>query len=663
MQQEEGEKQKKLPRINFRVFLFCALGLVFGIFLCYRITFGGIVPSDFCLLAILLAAGLVPFSKWRLCAILLCVAVFAGAGYLGAFLSVRRYQSVKESGRYAVEGTVVSFTVQKGYTSAVLSDLSFDGENVGGKLSVSLNSEDARPGDIVYFTANVTANGLPMSAKGDSEYQFYSDIRYHVSSVDYKKVGTSKNVFLRLNGRLYDTLTDHMGGVQAEIAYALLTGNSGGIDTGLITEVRAGGVAHIFAVSGLHIGILFSAVLLLFKPLGRKAYFPAAALALLYTVFCSFTVSSVRALIMCLILGGYRNLGRKYDFLQSVSLAAIAVLLVRPADWLSSGFRLSFGACLGLALFAGSLSRLLKKIPHFPRFLSEYLSANLSVQLFTFPILLEQFGFFSLWGFLLNLVLIPALPLLFLTVLLCSALSLIIPPAAGVLLLAPKGLLSLFAWVFSIADFSFVLTGFSLGMGGVIYLIALCLLSERFRMGRLLRTGTLVLLACVFALSVANENAVISGGRVYVSATDDGAAALIRTPQANVLVIDGGMRTRDCEAMLSHRYGGTLDAVFVLSENGQDGLNHAMPLDTERIYLKEEIPTGLRDTPVVFSDCVELGGMTFRFASRDVLTLTAEGVVICFSFQKTEPVGADFFVDSSCGGLKFSFAHGIIKTL
>ncbi len=660
---EKGKGEKKLPRVNMRVLVFCALGLIFGIFVCFRVRFGGLRPSDFCFLLVFLAAAVFPITKKRVLCLLLCTAVFFGAGYLGAHLCTQSYLRGEESGRYTVSGTVASFTVERGYTSVILGDVSFGGKPVRGNMRVNLNSEDVRAGDVVRFTANVTKYGLPMSEEGGSEYEFYRDIRYRAGSVDFEKTGVSKNPFLRLQAKLYDVLSAHMDSPQSDIAFALLTGNSGGIDEGLGEEVRRGGVAHIFAISGLHIGILFSAVLLLAKPLGRKAYFPAAAAALLYTVFCAFTVSSVRALIMCLVLGAYRMRGRKYDFLQSIALAAAAVLLIRPSDFLSAGFRLSFGACMGLALFSGTFSRLLQKIPHFPRALAGYLSANVSVQLFTFPILLEAFGYFSVWGSLLNLVFIPALPLIFLTTLIFSVLSLIIPPAAGVFLLAPKGLLSLFTWAFSLGDFSFVLTGFSLGMGGVIYLIAMFLLSERFRMGKWTRAAALVVLAAFFTFAVVYENVVFTGGRVYVYAEDEGVAALIKTKRSNVLVMDGDMRARDCEELLSHRFAGTLDAVFVISENEQDGLNHAMFLDAACVYLKDEIPTGLQKTEVRFGDTAQIGGLRYTFLSRDVLTVTGEGVAIAFSFEKTRPAGADFFVDSSCGGLNFSFGHGIIKEL
>lgn len=654
---EEAEKsgeatREDLPRINLRVLVYCALGLVFGIFLYFRIRFGSFLLSDLCFLFLLLALSVFPLRPKRILCVVLALAVFGGTGAALAHLRTERYLDARE-GTFSVTGTVCSFTVKNGRTEAVLEGLSFNGAPVEGKLRPRLLSEEARAGDIVTFEGHVRKNDLPMSGDDYQNYLFYSDIRYTVSEAEYEKTGTSKNPFHRVNSALYDVLTGHMeeGG---EVAYALLTGHSAAMDEEISEIARRGGVAHIFAVSGLHIGILFGAVLLLFKPLGRKAYFPALALAFLYTAFCAFTVSSVRALIMCAVLGGYAAIGRKYDFLSSISLAALAVLLLDPADFLSPGFKLSFGACLGLALFAGPLRRLFSRVPHAPRFLCDYLSANLSVQLFTFPILLETFGYFSVWGFLLNLILVPLLPVFFLTALLCAILALAIPPAASLFLLLPEGLFSLLFLLFS-GGFEFVLKGFALGMGATVFLCGAVFLSERVRwrprVRALLAAGVLAL----FSLALVLENYTFAGVRVDVSSTGE---VLLRTPSSSVLVLGKG-ELESCEAFLRGAYGGKLDAVFILAEDEVAAINHAAFLDAEEIVARDEVATGLA-REVRFAREGEAGGLRFRFVKRDRLLIFAEGATLEISTGASPELGADFFVFTGAGRLKFFLRDGIM---
>ncbi len=656
------EEEGRRPRINFRPLLFCALGLVYGVYFYFRIRIGGLSASDFCLPAALLLVSLFPISWKRVLALFVAVLVFAGAGVGFAHLNAERYLSGPEEGEYAVSGTVERYTVKSGYMRVRLTALSFDGVPVDGKMTLNLSGTEAQMGDILLFDANVTREELPMPEEDWSK--FYEDVRYSANSSTAQVTGTTRDPFLLARRALFASLDENMGKEEAAVAYALLTGDSSHADGGLLDEIRTSGIAHIFAVSGLHIGLLFSVVLLLFTlPLKRKAFFPAIAAALLYTAFCSFSVSATRALIMCAVLGGYRVIFRKYDFLQSISLAAVFALFACPADLFSAGFLLSFGACLGLALFAGPLGRLFGRIPHFPRFLSGYLSANLSVQLFTFPVLLQTFGYYSVWGFAFNLVVIPLLPVLFLPVLLCSFLALAIPPAAAALLTVPESLLSLLLFFYARFDFSFALRGFSLGMGAAVLLFGLVMLSEKVRLRRLWRLLAAGALGVLFTIALLLENVVFTGVRIDVLSTEYGIAALLRTPENAVLVMDGEVGLDSLEDFLNRRYAGTLDGVFVLSERELDGINRAAFLDTEAIFAKEEIDTGLQFSPVRFGTAQTVGEMSFRYVTRSNLLFTAEDFVLEFCFGTSPTGSADGYLDEAPQPLHFFLKDGIMREI
>ena len=425
------EKGKRKNLVNFRPVLFCALGLAFGVFLYGKIRFGGLAPSDFLFLTLFLACALYPLRKGRVVALALAVLLFAGAGALSIHIYTSSYTSALPAGEYRLMGTVETLSVHKTYTVVILGDLSFDGEEEGGKCRVILGNDECRPADILLLDAKVEERELD-DFKDDAytESDFAKNIRYMASVDSMEKVGRSKNPFLLLNASLYDSLHAHMGREEADLAFALLTGNSGCIDDEVSEIVRQGGVAHIFAVSGLHIGILYAAAYACFPFLKKSRFLPPLLLCLFYCGLCNFTVSSVRALIMCAVLGTTRSLGKKYDFLESISLAALITLLFLPQQWFAAGMRLSYGACLGLALLSPPLANLFKRIK-FPRFLAQYLSAALAVQIFTLPVMLESFGYVSALALLFNFFLLPVLPVLFLGTLLCAVLALVIPPAAS----------------------------------------------------------------------------------------------------------------------------------------------------------------------------------------------------------------------------------------
>ena len=645
-------------RVNFRPLLFCALGLAFGVFLYGKCRFGGLAPSDFLFIALFCIFAFRPLSFKRVLAVFLSVLVFAGVGVFALHVYTQNFSAAKEGGEYQLTGTVLSVTYRQNYTTIVLGDISLDGETCGGKCRIYLNSDEVRPADILIMQAKVTPVDTE-EFEDYTQYLFSENIRYTASASKVTVAGRSGNPFLRLNSALYETLNAHLGRDEAAVAYALLTG-SNSMDEGLSEAVRKGGIAHIFAVSGLHIGILYGAALLCFRRLRKYAFLPALFLAFCYCALCNFTTSSVRAVIMIGAMGGVRAFGRKADFLHALSFAALIVLLFMPAQWYSAGFRLSFGACLGLALFSNDLSRFFARL-RFPRFLSGYLSANLAVQVFTLPVCLEAFGYYSLMGTVFNFFLLPVLPVLFLGVLVCATLALIVPPAAGFFLLFPAGMLSLFLYVVSVTEVTFVLSGFALGAGSIVWLIGWTALSGRFRLSRRVRAVAAIAFALLFAVVLVFENIPFGGCRIEVYRRGDGAAALVRTRTESVLLLDGDISLSECEDFLSRTYGGKLDCAVVLSENEVAAINMAAFLGAKCVRALDEAETGLRDTEVLFGSDFSFGGLTFRYESRGKVMLFAEGVAVEFDFDGNSALGADLFIGGGRGGLKYFLKDGIIK--
>ncbi len=639
--------------VNLRPLLVCAAGFCLGFFLYERIRFGGGSPADW-LLPLLLFLVLPPFSRRRTLALLLPLVLFLGAGVLMLHLATERFLGGAEAGEYEVTGVVVELSAQSGYASVLLDELSFDGERQEGKLAARL-SGSPEIGDRVRFHALVERTEL--SAERALSTRFAEDARYWVQSASYERAGKTDDLFARLRAQLHMRLAAAMGGEEAEIAFALLTGNSGGIDDGLEEEIRTGGIAHIFAVSGLHIGILYGALLFAFRPAGRAAALPALAGAAVYAALCGFPVSTVRALLMCAALAVYRLLGRKYDLLQSLSFAAIAALLLFPAQWMGLGFKLSFAACCGLALFQPVFFRLFSGIPLFGGTLASSLAAQIAVA----PILLEAFGFVSVWGTALNLLILPFLPALFLLLFGTASFALAFPAAAGVLIL-PQGALSLLVWLFAVCDFSLVISGFSLGAGGAVYAAGCALLSCRVRMTGKVRAAVAAALAALFCFAVAAENVVIAGCKIVAYTQGDGDAVLFRTSGAAVLVIDGDLSLSACEDFLARRYGGELTAVLVLADDPVEGINRAAFLPARMVCAKEYAETGLHHPPV-FGDSFSFDGMLFRFESREKLSVQAEDAVVEVDFSHGEGLGADLFLQKGGGGLKFYLRRGIIVSL
>ena len=619
------------------------------------------MPSDFLFLVILLFFALFPLSWKRLLAILLPVCIFAGVGALSLHLYTQNYTSV-EAGECRLSGTVLSVAKKNGYSVVVLSDLALDGKETGGKCRIYLSTEEVLPADELVMSATVTpVDTENLSNDGYVQYLFSQNVRYTARASSFEITGRSNNPFLRLNAALYRTLYANMDGDEAGVAYALLTGNSGGMDEGILNVVQKGGIAHIFAVSGLHIGILYGAVYLVCRPMKKYRFLPALFAAATYCALCNFTVSSVRAALMCGVFGTVHALGKKYDFLESISLAAIVILLFSPAQWFGTGFRLTFGACTGLALFSDSFSRLFSRLK-FPKIVNGYLSASLSATFFSVPVLLESFGYLSVWSVLLNLLILPLLPVIFLGLLLFALFALIIPPAAAFFLAFPESFLSLFLYIFSIIDPSFVLAGFALGAGGVVWWVACVALSSRFRLSLKGKGVAAAVLVCIFAVAVMYENIIFYGVRIDTYSYGERNAALVRTNSKAVLILDGEIKLSDCEEFLNRTYGGKLTAIIALS-NGMSAVNTAAFLDTDVIYARTGIETGFHRTEVIFGEEFTCGALSFRYESGEKLVMLAQSLVVEFDFDGNSALGADLFIGGGRSGLKYFLKNGIISTV
>ena len=217
--------------------------------------------------------------------------------------------------------------------------------------------------------------------------------------------------------------------------------------------LRRTGTAHLFAISGLHVGVVAWFAWLLGAVLGRlaqrlvdwvKPRYPAAALSFLaafgYAALAGFAVSTIRSLAMITAVLLFTQLRRRGGFSPAVGAALLVVLAPDPFAVLSAGFWLSFGAVgllalsvLGLrdpdrkagGMTAGAASGWVRRLG----------VAQWRITLGLAPLLLGFFGEVSLVGAGANLLAIPLFSLLIVPGLLVSMLLTLVWPPLGVLLL------------------------------------------------------------------------------------------------------------------------------------------------------------------------------------------------------------------------------------
>ncbi|HBH23408.1 MAG TPA: hypothetical protein DDY13_08290 [Cytophagales bacterium] len=199
----------------------------------------------------------------------------------------------------------------------------------------------------------------------------------------------------------------------AALIQSLLLGYKANLSEDVKKQFKELGIAHILAVSGLHIGIVYLIYHLLFSFLIRYRFGKAAYLILGIVFIVAFVllagapVSAIRASIMLVLFLIARTFSKQYNGFNILGFAAILMVLIDPASPWDVGFQLSFLAVYGILLFFKPFMKPFENAPKILKYLSASFCITLSVQLTTAPVLLYHFGAVSLSGFLANFYAVP----------------------------------------------------------------------------------------------------------------------------------------------------------------------------------------------------------------------------------------------------------------
>lgn len=450
-----------------------------------------------------------------------------------------RYRSAAASGEYYVTARVEEAREYNTSVYLILNDVSFDYRAADGKLCMYVYQTNVpqgiSEGSSVAFDAEITANTQWKETREGEEktraYEWRRDIKYEATSCKNLRVtGEKRNLFENIRHRLKQTLDFAMDKDASALCMAILTGETAEINGELLDNFRYGGVAHIFAVSGLHVGALFAFVTAIFKK-GRLAALPSAvkwavsaAVILFYGGICGFYAGVIRATVMCLVFYADKLLGVKGDSLQSMGKAAIIVLLLSPVSLFDAGFLLSFAAVAGILMLSPSFRRFF--IDLLPKNRTErhgggrdvsrrqskarvaaekclsYVSVTLAATLATAPVLSVCFGYVSGVSLLLNMLIVPPVAAAFPLCLAVAFFSLIFAPLSQAAMYVPSALFSAVSTVFYAFDFSRFALEIPFSVTGVFgYYAALFSLSEKLNFRYAFRVGVFAAGFAAFALS------------------------------------------------------------------------------------------------------------------------------------------------------------------
>lgn len=443
--------------VNFRAFFIVSAAVTGAVlcaylYMCFQMA--GIIVGAAYLTAVFAASAVFIFKSVKKTVKLrvgmaFCLAfLLAVCAYMFAVFYINsRAVSAKVDGYRSISGRVCAVDVRGGIYRIDLDDVKADGKSADGVIRVTVRSsgdnniaEIVSCGDNLYFDAEISCVGLIENGVVNGT-SCRTDIRYNatVNSDEITvKFGKPKPIESFLSA-LREYLTENMGDKYGNIAFSMITGDKHALDYDISDYYSAAGLAHVMAVSGLHIGFMVVLFNLIMFRVGKKVKFGViAAMLIAYVVIADFSPSVVRAAVMCLVSMFAVFVGGRRDILSAMLCAYSFILAFKPMYLFEAGFVLSFGAIYGIALFSRSISCFLEK-RGLHRKASEAVSSSAAVEIGIVPSIAYFYGEVQILALIVNAVLIPYISVVFVSIAVFAVVG-AIPGLSGALIV-PKYLL------------------------------------------------------------------------------------------------------------------------------------------------------------------------------------------------------------------------------
>lgn len=304
-------------------------------------------------------------------------------------------------------------------------------------IVVSVPVAELMPGDQIHMEGTAVTFGQAVNPGGYDEesYQYgngnYLKVEEGILVNKHRSSFCLRYVLFALQQRFLHVYREVLNERNASLAGAMVLGDKANLDDTVKEMYQKNGIAHLIAISGLHIAMIGGTLYqLLRKILG--SYGMAAAIGgifiLCYGVMTGLTGATLRAVIMLLVMMGADVSGRCYDAITAVFLALLVMLVMNPYQMFQAGFLLSFGAVLGITWLFPVWKQYFKTMPKW----LDGLGVSISVQIMTLPVMLWFFYEVPVWGFLLNLVVVPLMSILLVCLILCGIGGLFLTQAAWI---------------------------------------------------------------------------------------------------------------------------------------------------------------------------------------------------------------------------------------
>ncbi|OGY09975.1 MAG: hypothetical protein A2700_02010 [Candidatus Blackburnbacteria bacterium RIFCSPHIGHO2_01_FULL_44_64] len=222
-----------------------------------------------------------------------------------------------------------------------------------------------------------------------------------------------KGLLLGLRQRVVEIYKELLPEPHSALLSGVVLGTKSSLDSRFFDALRNTSTLHIVVASGTNVSFLGGGILGFLAPwMGRKKALIFALLAIwVYVLLSGIQPPLVRAAVMGTIAFLAQSLGREFSAIRALVFSAVILLLIYPFWLFDLGFQLSFLATLGVIGFGGWIGGKLGGLRKFPA-IRESLATSLGAQIAVAPLLFFNFGQISFIGPLVNMLVLPTVPII-----------------------------------------------------------------------------------------------------------------------------------------------------------------------------------------------------------------------------------------------------------
>ena len=229
---------------------------------------------------------------------------------------------------------------------------------------------------------------------------------YFVELEDIKSIKIEDNFLEKYLQTIFNRAEeDYSYGIK-NINRAILLGDNTRIKKDLKDKIRYIGLSHIFAMSGLHIGLVIAIFYFIFKKTVKNKRLIEVLLLIsitLYYISVKESPSFTRAYIMAIVYLLGKLFYEKVDLGKTLFISAIVSILINPTVIFSISFQLSYGAMIAIIY----IFPYIRKINYKKLKILDYILFTTTIQIFLMPITVYYFNTIQFLSVISNLILLP----------------------------------------------------------------------------------------------------------------------------------------------------------------------------------------------------------------------------------------------------------------